>query len=158
MNKKYVSSALHITFIYAAFGLAWIIVTDLIIAKLAVSPHQITAMQTYKGIVFVLFSTLIIFLVAYREIVMKLKAEELQQNAEKHFKALFEKSATPSVILKDGKFAEANKSALVLFGLSGFGGLANNSFSSISPEKQPDGLPSKEKERNVLGYKKRPYF
>ncbi|MBU0630019.1 MAG: PAS domain-containing protein [Candidatus Margulisbacteria bacterium] len=150
INNKLIAPAFRVTLIYAILGVIWIISTDLIIEALVTSPKQMTIMQTYKGIAFVLISTLTVFLVAYREMVLKLKAEGLQLHAEKYFDNLFSHSATPSLLLKQGKIASANQAFLVMFGLPSFSELAGKDLASLSPEKQPGGLMSKEKAKSEI--------
>ncbi|MFA6170149.1 MAG: PAS domain-containing protein [Candidatus Margulisiibacteriota bacterium] len=76
------------------------------------------------------------------------KAEWSQLKAERYFQDLFEKSTTPSLIFKDGHFINANPTALKMLGLESLNELLNKNPVDISPEKQPDGQLSKEK--NIL--------
>lgn len=47
--------------IYAVFGITWIAVSDRIAEAVAATPHQATILQTYKGWVFVLLTTVLIY-------------------------------------------------------------------------------------------------
>lgn len=150
MRNKDFSPALRIAIVYAVFGILWIISTDFIVQLLSGSVQQVSAFQSYKGTLFVLFSAITLFLVAFREMRLRGRAEWSQLEAERHFKDLFEKSTTPSLILKGNRFLEINKAALTLLGYDNFHELASATPASLSPEKQPDGSPSNEKAAKLI--------
>ncbi len=69
--------ALRVATYYGLFGIAWIIATDLLITNLSLSPGRMQQVQSIKGILFVLFSTLVVFLGVWRE---GKKAEEISRD------------------------------------------------------------------------------
>lgn len=150
MRNKDFSPALRIAIVYAVFGILWIISTDFIVQLLSGSIQQMSIFQTYKGSLFVFFSAVTLFLVAFREMRLRGRAEWSQLEAERHFKDLFEKSATPSLILQGNKFLEINKAAIAMLGYNNINELANATPASLSPEKQPDGSLSIEKTAKLI--------
>jgi PAS domain S-box-containing protein/putative nucleotidyltransferase with HDIG domain len=68
MEKKILGSVVHITAWYALFGGLWIAVSDRVLEALAVDPHRITVLQTYKGWAFVAASALLIAFLIGREL------------------------------------------------------------------------------------------
>ncbi len=74
-----------------------------------------------------------------RDITMQHESLEALRESEERFRLLFESSADPCWLLKDGKFTECNLSALTLFGFESKEYFLGMHPSKISPEFQPDG-------------------
>jgi len=68
---KHINQAYKITFIYLVVGILWIIFSDRIILFFFNDPLYITKIQTYKGIFYVIISSLLIFFLVYKEIKRK---------------------------------------------------------------------------------------
>lgn len=61
MNRLLFRSAIRIALLYAFFGVLWIIVSDRIVAFFIFDPESIVAIETYKGLAFVIASTVLLF-------------------------------------------------------------------------------------------------
>ena len=71
-----ISPPLKTTLIYALFGFAWIIFSDRFLAMLTDDPHLLTRLQSYKGIAYVLFTSLLLFFLIRRDYRRLLAQEE----------------------------------------------------------------------------------
>ncbi len=58
--------ALRIALTYLVLGTAWIYVSDALVETIADAPRNVTLLQTYKGIFFVVLTTFLLFLLSYR--------------------------------------------------------------------------------------------
>lgn len=67
--------ALRIALIYLCFGSLWIFISDVVLYKYIIDSHGHFTLSIYKGIIFVLLSTLIIFFLVYT-ILKKLSDKE----------------------------------------------------------------------------------
>mgnify|MGYP001324522720 CR=1 FL=1 len=83
-----------------------------------------------------------------------LEAVENQKRAlgesEHAFRTLFERSTDPSLIIRDGKFAQCNQAALQLLGIQDVGTIEGRPPEILSPILQPCGTPSDEKARRMI--------
>lgn len=75
--------ALLVTLGYVVTGIAWIALSDRALARFISDPRSLTVAQTYKGVVFVLFTALCLYLVLWgafwlRDRVLRAKQRELQ--------------------------------------------------------------------------------
>ena len=75
-------STLRIALIYGVFGVAWIALSDLFIASIAGDPRRITLLQTLKGWIFVLGSTLLLYYALRREMRIRKAAEDARRHSE----------------------------------------------------------------------------
>lgn len=73
--------AFRVVAIYAGLGAAWILLSDLLVDLVAPSPAALTALQTYKGIVFILVSSLGLYL-ALRQVGRAADVERLRSVAD----------------------------------------------------------------------------
>ncbi|MBC7961141.1 MAG: GGDEF-domain containing protein, partial [Vallitaleaceae bacterium] len=60
-SKKYRYSPLQITFVYAFFGVIWILFSDITLNKLVSSKELINQISIIKGWVYVVLTALLIF-------------------------------------------------------------------------------------------------
>jgi len=78
-----------------------------------------------------------------RDITERKNAEKLIKLSEKKYKIIFEKSNSAVLIMDKDKIVDCNKEAVRLFAFKNKYELIDNSFSQISPEKQPNEIKSK---------------
>ncbi|MGE5679253.1 MAG: PAS domain S-box protein [Bacillota bacterium] len=114
ISKKLSGSALKITTVYFIIGSIWILSSDKILFNLIDDPVMLTNFQTYKGWLFILVTSLVLFLMISRTIgLLKNTLERLAFSEEKFSKA-FNKS--PDLIcistFDEGKFIEINEGFL----------------------------------------------
>lgn len=84
MNRLIFKSALRIALLYALFGAIWIIVSDRIAALLIAEHERLVAIETYKGLVFVIASTVLLFAAVRHELGARVRAEkQLEHEKEK---------------------------------------------------------------------------
>lgn len=77
-------------------------------------------------------------------------AIERLARSEDRFRRTFQHSAQATAVIRDGQFAEANQAALSMLGYAGNETFVGLSPLAISPELQPDGIPSVEKIERLL--------
>ena len=69
--------------------------------------------------------------------------EAALQASERRFRALFEQSGQPSVLLEDGRFSAINRASLRMLDMQDASALLGRSPADISPPVQPDGSDSR---------------
>ena len=70
-------SAPRIALIYGIFGVFWIAVSDLTLEVLVQDPHYMTLLQTLKGWVFVVASSILLYFLVGREVRIRRGAEDV---------------------------------------------------------------------------------
>ena len=80
----------------------------------------------------------------------KREADARLQESEQRFRRLFEDSKEAITLVEDGRFVDANRAALDLMGMDTLDQLFGLRPLDISPEQQPDGQLSAEKEQEVI--------
>jgi len=78
------------------------------------------------------------------------EARAILAETETKYRSLFERSVDPILLLEEGRFADCNKAALEILRCPGRDRLLGLRPSGISPERQPDGEHSADKERKVF--------
>lgn len=107
-------SALRVGLYYLIFGAAWILVTDTLLPTLVEDTGQ---WQTYKGLVFVLASAGIIYLLVRRELSARRRAEGELQVSERRYRVMFEESVAGVFrSAMDGEILDANRAMAELLG------------------------------------------
>ncbi len=85
-----------------------------------------------------------------QDITDKKKAEEALKESENLFRLLFEKSGDANLLIDGDAFVDCNASALRMLGCRSKEEVFWHRASDLSPEKQPDGQASCEKEKALL--------
>lgn len=104
MKKKFFNYALRVSFIYLLVGLIWILLTDSILLRLFTDTASLTKVQNYKGWVFVVASTILIYFL-FNDYFSKnqLFQKKLEESQEK-FRNVFETANVgKSITSLDGK-------------------------------------------------------
>ncbi|WP_052808331.1 PAS domain S-box protein [Methyloterricola oryzae] len=84
------------------------------------------------------------------DITQRKEAEQQVRESEERFRRLFDDSRQPLLLMEDGRFIDANRATLDMLGMDSLQELAGITPAAISPEFQPDGLPSSEKAREAI--------
>ncbi len=114
------SESIRIPFIYAIFGLIWIMLTDRLLYLVGLDLRSTLYWQTYKGWLFVGLSTLIIHWLVSRSIRQNQTAKEALAQSEKLYRLLFENNPLPmwAYDLQSLAFLEVNGAAIDKYGYS----------------------------------------
>ncbi|MCA1899853.1 MAG: GAF domain-containing protein [Chloroflexi bacterium] len=109
-KRSKISPALRAALLYAAAGGVWILVSDWAAAALAKETASLLSLQTYKGLLFVLGTALVLFLL------LAIEQREIRK-AEKNFEDLFE-AATEGVFRSSpqGRYLAVNPAMAKLYG------------------------------------------
>ena len=118
-NSIAVEIELRIALRYALFGGLWILLSDRLLEELVPDTVTLSAMQTYKGWVFVALSALLIYSLLRRELTLRRIAETGFIESEERYRLLFEHSIDAILFtLPDGTIYSANPAACRMFGWS----------------------------------------
>lgn len=83
--RRAVPHALRITGIYLLLGILWIIFSDTLLQRLATSQAMLVRLQSVKGVVFVLVTAVIIYILLHRLLVYLYQVnQELNRSREQH--------------------------------------------------------------------------
>lgn len=108
---------IRVGLIYAVFGVLWILLSDRLLESLVTDTAVLTDIQTYKGGIFVLLSSLIIFSLLRRELKLRTISEEKVLESEERHRQLFENSLDAILLTApDGRIHSANLAACQMFG------------------------------------------
>lgn len=80
-------NAFFISLIYFIFGVIWIAVSDNVVAHIVANREELTLLQNYKGWFFIVFTTILLYILTYRffkaSSIQYLKQMKLQQEHQK---------------------------------------------------------------------------
>ena len=104
------NEAIMISFVYAVFGILWILLSDMLLAVIIPNPEDYKHFQTYKGWFYILITTVMVYLLIHRRMMLLKKEihksveayEELQVAHEEQMiieeELLYQKKLTESII------------------------------------------------------------
>ena len=122
MPFRNLRSELRVALRFALFGFLWIIFTDHLLAALTTDTTTLTALQTYKGWAFVLFSSLLIFLFMRSELAARTRAEKSLGESHAFNQALIQTIPFGiSIIDEQGKVLYTNSALEKSVGMQGIG-------------------------------------
>jgi diguanylate cyclase (GGDEF)-like protein/PAS domain S-box-containing protein len=91
------------------------------------------------------------YLVLIHDISGLKKAESDLRDSEEKFRLLFEAAPDPILLMENsGRFIDCNSAAVQLFGVTSRGNVLHRGLAYFSPEYQPDGELSSDKETSVI--------
>jgi PAS domain S-box-containing protein len=129
----------RIIILYLLFGGFWIAVSDRILEMLVSDTHRLSALQTYKGWVFVAASALLLYLVARREFRIREKTESALCDTENKYHMLMQ-SANDGIVITDagtGTILEVNRKIEELTGLQA-SLLIGSHITALHPQNDAD--------------------
>jgi two-component system sensor histidine kinase UhpB len=85
---KNLSSPLKLALIFLLFGIAWVLTTDSLLSSSTSNRSDLQTFQSYKGVLFVIFAALLIFLVSRKLYSNIEKARNEQEEALQRYKVL----------------------------------------------------------------------
>lgn len=112
------SQIVRIVTTYAVLSAAWIVLTDMTIARFVGDTQLLTRWQTAKGWVFVVMSSALIFGLLWRERRLRRNVEAIAADAHRRFEKIFQNNAAAQAIstIDEGVIVEANKAFADMFG------------------------------------------
>lgn len=117
MKEKY-----KISLVYAVIGLLWIYFSDAIILFLfpGLTASELTYFQSYKGFLYVLLTTLILYFFLDKTFGKMQEKIDLAQSSEKRFNNIFESTPIPIFIIDkaSNKILNVNESGIKTYGYS----------------------------------------
>ena len=110
--------ALPVTLIYAAFAAAWIVYSDQLFGIWFRDPQQLTEMQTWKGIGFVLATSLLLWALVRAGFSVQGRMREQLMQRERDWRTLFRDNPLPMWVAErpGGRVLAVNDAALRHYG------------------------------------------
>lgn len=90
MRRNFFNNAVRMSLIYLLFGFLWIILTDLILLKFVTDPVNLTKAQNYKGWIFVVASSILIFFLSNNYFFKNQSIQKKLEESQKKFREVFE--------------------------------------------------------------------
>ena len=130
---------IRIIFWYAVFGALWISLSDYLLLELISDPVRLTHIQSYKGWLFVMLSTLLMYWLLKRDrnISSRLTAERALHESEARYQNYVNQSPVGIAIHCDGRVVFANPTAVNLLGAKSASQIIGKSLDEII---DPDSL------------------
>jgi two-component system sensor histidine kinase EvgS len=119
-NSNINPTVVRIVAIYALFGGLWIYLSDTILGGIVHNPDIITRVAMFKGLLFILLTATLLYLLISRYVRQFEVSERSLQESEKRFRSIFELAAV-GVALVDpsiGKFVKINSKFCDIVGYS----------------------------------------
>ena len=112
-------SVYRVVLYYLVFGIFWIVLSDSLLTLLAPDPHWLNVLQTYKGWVFVIVSSLLIYFTIQLELHALAQTEADLRESEEKYRTLIETDNDAVFIIdaETGIILDANKKADDLLGM-----------------------------------------
>lgn len=130
-DSKSFKYAFQLSALYLVFGIAWIYFSDNAVELLSAgNSHKLTLLQNYKGSLFILITSLFLFLLSYRFLHLRFIEYTQQLSTQKASQSLMEQknallnslidNSTDAIAIKglDKRYIILNKTAAQLSGLS----------------------------------------
>ena len=146
-NMKF-HAPIKIAFIYAIFGISWVVVTDWLAEYLSGSPETLGTVQMFKGWAFIAATSFLVYFLARRGVAEKTASEAALERSERRFRQIMDRA--PSVIyLKDlqGRYTFINRCFETLSGY-GWDEVVGRTDSELFPPEVVER--STENDRRVL--------
>jgi PAS domain S-box-containing protein/putative nucleotidyltransferase with HDIG domain len=136
MERRTLRSVAHITAWYALFGGLWIAVSDRVLETLAVDPHRITVLQTYKGWAFVAVSALLIAFLIGRELRERGRVERRLQGEQERARMYLDVAGVILLVMgRDERVTLINRKGVEVLGLPEKEIAERNWFDTFVPER-----------------------
>ena len=135
-------------FIYAIFGIVWVVVTDGLAEYFSGSPETLGTVQMFKGWAFIAATSFLVYFLAKRGVAEKTASEAALERSERRFRQIMDRA--PSVIyLKDlqGRYTFINRYFETLSGY-GWDEVVGRTDSELFPPEVVER--STENDRRVL--------
>ncbi|NCU32254.1 MAG: PAS domain S-box protein, partial [Candidatus Moranbacteria bacterium] len=91
-NNEYNRPAVKTALYFLIFGLLWILLSDNLLNFLSPTPEFGLKMQTYKGMFFIILTTLFIYLIVRDQLKVVFKLKDELQQSQKHYKQIVDLS------------------------------------------------------------------
>lgn len=111
------SPPIRITAVYLLASSAWVLLSDIALSYLGMGDAAIAAMSTFKGIVFVFLTGILLYLHVRREFALRYQVEAALRESELRFHQLVQEAPAGIFVQTEGRFAYVNPTATHLFGV-----------------------------------------
>ncbi|HLC35460.1 MAG TPA: PAS domain S-box protein [Anaerolineales bacterium] len=139
MRSSATRSAFRVAGLYLIAGAIWIALTDQLLARLVSDPQLLTQIQSYKGWVFVLGTSLAFFLLMKQEFTRAEQAEAEERNASSRMSDIMEMVGEAIVAIDNSqRIVVFNKGAEAVFGYSAEE-VIGRPLDLLLPESMADG-------------------
>lgn len=102
---------------YAAFAALWIYASDQVLAMLFTDPAQVSRLQTYKGLAFILATSALLYYLLHRQLAQRERIEGEQIRLHSQILSILENTTDGFVALdKDWHYTYVNRRAAEIFG------------------------------------------
>lgn len=128
--------ALRVALIFALFSTLWIVFSDRFLALVISDVQQMAALQTGKGVIFVLVTAGLIYFLLRRELSAIQKTDEALREREKSFRTLAETAAAAIFIHRGGKLVYVNSRSLTYGGYTREELLSKHVWELVPPDYQ----------------------
>ncbi|NMB88437.1 MAG: PAS domain S-box protein [Chloroflexi bacterium] len=135
-------TAAKVALLYGGIAGLWILFSDRMLYLLAVDPKFMSWLQSIKGWLFVLVTSVILYLTLRRELRMLERNSLALSESEAKFRCMFEDSADPILLLDETGFIDCNPAAIKVMGAARREQLLGLDPVRLSPVYQADGSPS----------------
>lgn len=139
MNKQYPPTvnriALSVAMIYAAFGMTWILFSDQVLALLVSDANTITTIQSVKGVLYILVTALLVFVLVRTFVGRASAAKRLLDASSELYRDVVERTNDlVTQVDAQGNFTYVNQRARDIFGLGPKQCIGRSAFDFIHPE------------------------
>jgi PAS domain S-box-containing protein len=149
-NTENRNSSLRIASIYFLLSLLWIMISDNVLLFFINNDlNLLSHLQTYKGIIFILVSSIVVFLLVNQNLRKRSALHNELKKEKDHYLSLFENVSDAIFLMRDIEFIDCNKQSINMFGCDKRD-LISATPLKFSPEFQPDGSLSKKKAREMI--------
>lgn len=137
MRRLWPKFVLRITLLYTLGGTLWILFTDRLLASFITDVKTLTTLQTYKGLLYVSFSALLIFLLLRHHVRRWKMAEAGWAESEEKYRQIVERGNDGIVIIHENRIQFANPQMAQLLGYSREELIGSAYESYLAPEELP---------------------
>ncbi len=150
MTNRHSRFALRIVAFYAAGAVLWIVASEELVAWIAQDVPEAIRLNVFKGGLFVLATSLLLFGLLRHHARETLRYAERSREAAARYRTLFEQGNDAMLVvrLRDGQVLEANRAAAALYGVAR-GELPRRCWTDLQTEPPPEAVGGPVRDKDV---------